>query len=148
MIKYRRNNRGGTNTVEFGPAVFVLIVLVMVPCIDMVQIGLAYGLGWYFEHMALREAACAGPARSATEVANIQAQWQSMGVGNFLHSTVSNIQILTNQLPDENGDNVGDYCWVQMDINVTPVWQVPFCPAGPVLFHFNATQPMEEQDLK
>jgi len=148
MIKYRRNNRGGTNTAEFGPAILILLIVVFIPCIDILQLGLAYGLAWYFDYMALRQAACAGPANASSEVTNLQATWQSMGVGNFCRAAISNIAIQTNVLPDVNGDGTGDYCWVQMTVTCQPIFPMPFSGNGPVKFSFNSSRPMEEQDLK
>jgi hypothetical protein len=148
MIKYRRNNRGGTSSVEFGPAVFILLIVVVIPCIDILQMGLAYGLAWYFDYMALRQAACAGPTNASTEVNNLQAQWQSMGVGNFCRAAISNIAIQTNQPPDVNGDGTGDYCWVQMQVTCSPIFPLPWAGGAPVTFSFNGSRPMEEQDLK
>jgi hypothetical protein len=148
MTKYRRNNRGGTSTVEFGPALFILLIVVVIPCIDIVQMGLAYGLAWYFDYMALRQAACAGPTNAASEVTNLQAQWQAMGVGNFCRAAISGIAIQTNQLPDVNGDGTGDYCWVQMTVTCSPIFPLPWSGGAPVVLSFNSSRPMEEQDLK
>src|SRR5262249_33776175 len=99
-MKFYRNRKGGTNTVELGPALFILIIVVLIPCIDFMQIGLAYACGWYANHLAVREASCTGPdspvpaggggtSTKAQQAAdNIVQAWANSGLGKFLRSPV------------------------------------------------------------
>lgn len=57
----RRRNKRGSQLAEFGPMVFVILVIIMVPMIDLIYLGLGYCAGWFANHLAVREAACADP---------------------------------------------------------------------------------------
>jgi hypothetical protein len=63
-LNKKRSCKGGTNLVEIGPALFILIVVIMIPVIDMLALALAYASGYYLNHLVTRECAVHDPTAS------------------------------------------------------------------------------------
>jgi len=157
-MKFYRKARGGTNTVEFGPAVFVLLCVILLPCIDFMQIGLAYACGWYANHLAVREAACTGPTYPGPTNTAAQAaadfvvqQWANSGLGKFCRSPIPINTVVDPNYPPDNDvppDGKNDFCLVTTQVTVTPMFQVPFMAANPITFQYTTVRPLEEKGLK
>jgi hypothetical protein len=150
-MNLNRNNKGGTNTVEFGPALFVLIIMVLIPCIDFMQIGLAYACGWYANHLAVREATCTGPTypgptNTAAKIAadNVVQGWANSGFGKFLHSPVP-VNTVVDPHYSNNGQNF--YCKVTTQVTVSPMFSLPFVASAPITFQYTAVRPLEETGI-
>ena len=56
-----RNSKGGTSIVELGPALFVLVIVVMIPVCDLLAMLCSYTAGWLLNEMCARECACKNP---------------------------------------------------------------------------------------
>jgi hypothetical protein len=59
--KSKRNCKGGTGIAELGPAIFILIIVILIPIMDMLYLMMSYGAGWLLNHQTTREAACKDP---------------------------------------------------------------------------------------
>jgi hypothetical protein len=59
-----RNNRGGTGIAEMGPALFVLIIVVMVPLCDLLAMCCSYAAGYLLNNTMARECAVKNPTDS------------------------------------------------------------------------------------
>ena len=146
-MRFYRKARGGTNTVELGPAIFIILIVILIPSLDFMQIGLAYACGWYANHLALREASCAGPTR-ATAAANGATQaWANSGLGQFVHCPAPVNVVNCNVGNDMDGDGVGDFCQVTTTVQVQPMFSLPFVASTPITFKYQAVRPMEEKGL-
>jgi hypothetical protein len=54
---FRIKNNAGTQIVEFGPALVLIIVFGLLPILDLIFMGLAFSAGWYLNQAEGREAA-------------------------------------------------------------------------------------------
>ncbi len=152
-MRLHRNKKGGTSTVELAPALFVLLIIVLIPCIDMLHIGLCYAFGWYANHLATREVACAGPTPPAPStpqsVADTATQaWANSGLGQFVHAPPPVNVVNVSYPPDIDGDGMNDFCQVTTTVKVTPLFMLPFVASQPVNFTYVTTSPLEEKGLK
>ena len=59
--KRKRSCHGGTSMAEIGPALFILIVAVMIPLLDLMLLSMSYAAGWYLNHLVTRECAVHDP---------------------------------------------------------------------------------------
>lgn len=147
-MKFYRKARGGTNTVELGPAIFIILIMILIPCLDFMQIGLAYGCGWYANHLALREASCAGPTRAQAAADAATQAWAQSGLGQFVHAPNPVNTVVTNMGTDIDGDGVGDFCQVTTTVQVLPMFRLPFIASNPIVFSYQGVRPMEEKNLQ
>ncbi len=53
----KRHRNRGSAIAEFGPALFILVVLIIFPLIMMLVIGGQYAFGWYHNHLITNELA-------------------------------------------------------------------------------------------
>ncbi len=145
-MRFYRKARGGTNTVELRRHLHNLDSYFDFE-IDFMQIGLAYACGWYANHLALREASCAGPSR-ATAAANGATQARAnSGLGQFVHCPAPVNVVNCNVGNDMDGDGVGDFCQVTTTVQVQPMFSLPFVASTPITFKYQAVRPMEEKGL-
>jgi len=144
-MRFYRTRKGGTNTVELAPALFILLIVVLIPCLVIIHIGLAYACGWYANHLATREAACAGPINRQTAADGATAAWAASGLGKFVHAPPPSNLVTSNPAggPDPNGYQE---VTVTTTVKVLPLFQLPFVANGPVTFQYSATRPYEERD--
>jgi hypothetical protein len=146
-MKLYRNSRGGTSTVELGPALFILLIVILIPCIDMMQIGLAYAFGWYANHIATREAACAGPNPAATNAANgATAAWAATGLGAFVHCPPPVNNVVTDTVSTASSTTVPMVTCVTT-VQVRPMFMLPFVASQYVTFQYTGIRPLEEKGL-
>lgn len=89
--RYQRNIAGSAIT-ETGPALFLLLLVILFPLIDLLYMGLAFGLVWYLNHLEVRELAVRIPAESAQVLTDIDTLYTSTGFGKFIGLTVPRIQ--------------------------------------------------------
>jgi hypothetical protein len=61
----KRSTKGGTNTVELAPALFILIIVILIPIMDMLFLIMSYTAGWYLNHLCTRECAVHDPTQAA-----------------------------------------------------------------------------------
>lgn len=147
-MKTNRNAKGGTNTVELGPALFIILIVIFIPCIDIMHIALAYGCGWYANHLAVREAAVAGPGKAQTAADTATAAWAVSGIGKFVKAPPPQNAVVCPFGEDIDGDGRNDYCEVTTRVQVTPMFALPFVASAPVTFQYSAVRPLEEKDLR
>ena len=157
-MRSRRNKKGGTNTVELAPALFILLVIVMIPAIDMLHIGVAYAFGWYANFLATREASCTGPDPGTNGTGNVAAQnaadkatatWAQTGLGRFIHAPPPvNNPVNPNYPPDVDNDGRNDFCLVTTRVQVIPMFNFPGLAAGPITFQYTTVRPLEEHNVR
>lgn len=85
-------NAAGSAITETAPALFLLLLVILFPLIDMLYMGLAFGLTWYLNHLEVRELAVRVPAESAQVLTDIDTLYTSTGFGKFIGLTVPRIQ--------------------------------------------------------
>ncbi len=92
-MKFRHNalkeilrNKFGDSIAEFGPALFVILMFLFFPMLNMMSIGVSYGLGMVLNYNQVHEAALLPSADALSSSGpikkNIPEQWQA-GMGQF-----------------------------------------------------------------
>jgi nitrate reductase NapE component len=51
----------GSQLVEFGPALFIVLLVGLFPLLDLMYVGMAYCCGWYYNQMEAREVSITPP---------------------------------------------------------------------------------------
>jgi hypothetical protein len=146
-MKFYRSKRGGGFAVEFGPALFIILIMVLIPAIDFVQIGFLYCCGWYANHVATREAACAGPLNAQAAADAAAAVWTQFGIGVITHSPVPTNTVTCPTGQDIDGDGKPDFCRCTTVVKVTPIFPMPWLIGTQVTFQYSDLRPIEEKGL-
>jgi hypothetical protein len=144
-MKFYRKKLGGTGTVELAPALFILLIVILIPCLMIIHMGLAYACGWYANHLATREAACAGYLNAQTAADNATLVWSQSGLGKFVHAPPPTNTLI--DVPPTPDPTTGyQEVTVTTTVKVLPLFQLPFVDSAPVTFQYSATRPFEERD--
>lgn len=146
--RLRRSQRGAT-TSEFAPALFILLFLCFFPFLDLLAIGVTYGLGYTLNAAQVREAALL-PYQEARDnpdgpiIKTIPQKWRNSGLGAFAkvdgpigtrvsYGTVGSDRTVT----------------VSTRMTVRPFLTIPLIPgvpglSAPVTFSWSSERPMED----
>ena len=89
--KPRRRNRYGQVISETGPALIVLFILILFPLIDLLYMGLAYGLCYYLNYLEVRELAVRLEAQTDLALLEVDRDYVNKGFGKFIGLTLANI---------------------------------------------------------
>ncbi|HEY9774962.1 MAG TPA: hypothetical protein V6C81_14455 [Planktothrix sp.] len=146
-MKFYRSKRGGGFAVEFGPALFVILIMFLIPAINFVQMGLVYCCGWYANHVATREAACAGPTKAQAAADSAVQAWASTGLDSLIHAPVPTNTVVCPTGQDIDGDGKPDFCQCTTVVKATPFFPMPWLTASQVTFQYSDLRPIEEKGL-
>ena len=168
-MKFRHNalkeilrNKFGDSIAEFGPALFVILMFLFFPMLNMVSIGVSYGLGMVLNYNQVHEAALLPSADALSSSGpikkNIPEQWQA-GMGQFAKlsgSPITNIAYRdgTTGLGSGAGqsDTTDKIVKVQTTITCNPFLPIPLPIAnipgvnGPMTFTLASEALMENPD--
>src|SRR5688572_17880202 len=61
MFRLRRRQKGSAIT-ETGPALFILLICIFFPMMNIIQLGAAYAISQLYHDYMIREIACSNPA--------------------------------------------------------------------------------------
>jgi hypothetical protein len=147
-IMLRRRRASGSAIMETGPALYVFLLLILFPMMDLLFIGVDYCGSWYLNHMITRELALRKrPEWPAviTEVGGPSSPFRNGGVGSFMHV------ISDTHTPTAIG-NVGDNERLRVRctsaVTCAPFLQLPIPGSipglsGPATFTFTSERPRE-----
>ncbi len=65
-MKYTNRKCKGSAIAEFGPALFIILIMFLFPIMDMLYLAAAYASGWYENHLCVHEVACHDPTDAST----------------------------------------------------------------------------------
>jgi hypothetical protein len=149
VIRQRRNKRG--SIAELGPALFILIIVILVPLMALICVGLGFACGWYLNFMSVRAAAVCAKNDMPAACTAMEAAWGNSGLPAFTGaSVVSNSAVrfdtMPNTLPDgRTVPNVDDLVVCTTVVTINPFVSVPFIPIGPMTFTYKGERPVEEK---
>lgn len=149
----RRRSRSGHEFAEFAPALFILLVCILPPMIDLIYLGIAYAAGWYLNHLEVREVACVPDAQKGAAVARAKAAWQASTLASFIKGQeISCTPQQLNIKPPPPSDLGPDTARVTNTIRVQPFLQIPFLGSipgigAPIEFTYTSERPQEEQGI-
>jgi len=169
----RKRSKSGSAIAEFGPAMFLLVMIFFFPFLDLIALALSYGDCLYLNSLLLRQASLeqilvpntlpSPPAppftfdyscsTSATgSLNNIINQWMASGLGQFASSGVMPTQSiyvdLSEGTKDSNGHYMCEYVHLTLDVQCKPFVPVPFFVAvpglnAPMTFEFHGRSVLE-----
>ena len=160
-MKFYRNKKGGSGTVELAPALIVIFIVILIPMLDMLYLALAYASGWYCNHLVVREVACRDPIvtpppanTSGSAAGDATVAWANTGLAKFIgadSNAVVNTMFFTANKIDPTAGPVS--CTVTSVITVQPFLPIPFFMQvdglnKPVKFAYSAERPQEEKGIK
>ncbi len=157
IIKHR-GNQVGNATAEIGPALFILLVMVLPPMLDLAGLAFAYGAGWYLNFLQAREAAVSAEVRqgkivNGAEIASaleaVRASWSGTSLCRFTEAEGVSERF---QLVGAGGSGSGNavrYIEVVTAMQVKPFVTVPFFKnvpglGAPVGFSFTGIRLVED----
>jgi hypothetical protein len=162
-----RNSRGGTSTVELGPALFILIICVLIPAMDLLYLAMTYAAGWYLNHVEVREVACHDPTSAANVSSALSiayTAWQKSILCGFCNAqSTPHTEKVTFYVGNPPGGTAYpgvapatppvDFCNVVTTLQIKPLFVVPFIGgvpglSAPVTFVYADTRPQEERGIK
>ncbi len=157
-MKFYRNKRGGSGTVELAPALVVIFIVILVPMLDLLYLGLAYASGWYCNHLVVREVACRDPNSSTAAANAATTAWAATGLAKFIGAgtgaVTNNVTFLLNSVPTvPTPGNPPTSCSVATLVTVQPFLPIPFFMQveglnKPVIFSYAAERPQEEKGIQ
>lgn len=140
-----RRKRQGNAIAEFGPAIFILLIMILIPMMVLVYVGLGFACGWYLNYMSVRSAAVVNKNAMQTACDNQTAAWYQSGLPAFTGaSVVSN----TPNRTVTNATSGQGYCDVTTVITINPFVSIPMVPLGPWTFTYKGERPIEEYSLE
>src|ERR1700677_955799 len=77
-MRHSRRRRKGPALAEFGPAIFIILVVILYPMIDFLYMSTAYCYGCSCNHLVVRNVATTDPTNAAavgTAVSNAVTAW-------------------------------------------------------------------------
>ncbi|CAN5572483.1 hypothetical protein BH10CYA1_BH10CYA1_21590 [soil metagenome] len=156
-MKFYRNKKGGSGTVELAPALIVIFIVVLIPMLDLLYLGLAYAAGWYCNHLVVREVACRDPNGGSPNAAAAAATsaWAGTGLAKFIGAgtgqVTNTIKFLPPGTPSPGLPPAS--CFVSTQVTVKPFLPIPFFMQveglnKAVIFGYGAERPQEEKGIQ
>lgn len=159
MMRKRRSQTGAGQIAELGPAIWIILVMVLFPMMDLIYMGMAYGSGWFLNHMVTRAVVTADPtdaAKVSTAVNGATAGWQ----GSYLAQFIGVVGTPTNTvafIPGPGPIPPADFakvtttvtCKPFMDMRGIPIinaFSIPGCTTN-ATFVFCDIRPQEEKGI-
>lgn len=150
-----RRATGGT-IAEFGPALWILLICIFFPLVDMLAMALSYGLCVVLNTNQVKEAALL-PRTDATDpsgtvMKKIPEMWEN-GMGHFVRMSGQPLTQVAYRTGQQGTDQITDQIvGVRTTINCNPFLSVPVpfvtCPGlnAPMVFQITSEKPMENPD--
>ncbi len=162
MRRRVRRNASGNQISEFGPAVILLIIVMLVPLFIMVYIGFGFCCGWYLNYMSARAVALSKRNDAAVDQALTlqEAAWNDSGLPKFAGATclknggpapayartVAAIRLNTDT---DTPFELDDFAVVHTLVEVNPFVNIPYhAGIGPFTFRYRCERPIEEYDIE
>jgi len=149
MIRARRNEKGNQIS-EFGPAIFLLIIAILIPMMICIYIGFGYACGWYLNFMSVRAVAVTQKSQVQAACDRQTAGWYASGLPAFTRATV--ISNTGSRISTDDDTATGspvdldDYARVTTVVRITPFVQLPWLGINSFTFTYTGERPIEEYD--
>ena len=152
-MRYRARGRKSTGHefAEFAPAVFILMVCIALPMLDLLYLGIAYASGWYLNHLEVREAACAPPGRVSDALARARIAWEGSTLAKFTKGR--EVSATPNPKDVNPSDNFSpDTIQITTQVQVQPFLQIPFMGGvpgigSPITYQYTSERTQEERGI-
>jgi nitrate reductase NapE component len=146
-----RRSRTGSAISEFGPALFLFIVFMLFPVLDVISMGFAYFSACTLNDLQLREAA----RQPKTQVLSIDGVIQEKIPQQWRNSTLSLLlapQTNINTVPIYKAGVGAVYLTLQTTVSFRPLLPIPFLNGipglgAPLTLTISGTRPLEDNRL-
>ncbi len=152
-MKYRARGRksSGHEFAEFAPALFILLVCIVPPMLDLLYLGIAYAAGWYLNHLQTREVACVPPARSSDALARARIAWEDSTLAKFVKGREASSSVTPKDV-NPNDNFSPDTISVTTNVLIQPFLQIPFMGSipgigAPITFSYTSERTQEERGI-
>lgn len=81
-MRRQRSSRGGA-IAETGPALFMFLVIIFFPMLDLIGIGAQYACGWYHNHLMLQELPVRLKAQGPLVSGEVKGRFEKTGLHRF-----------------------------------------------------------------
>lgn len=141
----RRRRASGSAIMETGPALYVFLLLILFPMMDLLFIGVDFCGAWYLNHSVTRELALRKKPEWPTAIGEVQNSFRAGGIAPFMH-IISDTHVPT---PIGNpGDNERLRVQCRSTVVCAPFLQLPIPGSipglsGPASFTFTSERPRE-----
>lgn len=155
---FKGRNSHAATLAEFGPALFILLLVFFFPVLDLVSICFAYGVVKVLNNNQVHEASLI-PAEKAQDPnglvkKGIPAQWHDSGLGKFVNVAGRPVTEITYRdgLSGGEASSTGKFVMVKTTVVCNPAVFVPFpilkVPAlnSPVPLTVSSERPMEDPE--
>lgn len=149
-MKRLGRNRRGNQIAEFGPAIFILFVMLLIPMMVLVYVGLGFACGWYLNFMCVRSCAVVKKYDMFNAINMQTAAWYNSGLPKFTGASVlSNVPtrvetISTNTTGGQTLNVTRGFVRVTTVVSIKPFVSIPMVPMGPFVFTYNGERPVED----
>lgn len=144
---YRGRRKRGSAITEFGPALFLFVVIIFFPMLDLLGLAAAYCAGWYCNFMACRELAVRKQSDEQQVYTEVNDNLFSSGIVPFIGvKTQADMAHSAVYQPASNGMQPMVTC--TSNIKATPFISIPWFGSVPGLnapmpFVIQSTRPRE-----
>lgn len=147
----RHRKTTGSSISEFGPVLFVVLLFICFPLLDLIALGLEYCCGSMLNHTQLREAAVTKATSARKDDGPIKKtcvdQWQANGIGKFT-KIVGNVTTKVNYLSTGIAGSKDAVVELVTTMTVSPFLTIPFLPlpgcGAPVTFTYRTQNLLED----
>lgn len=154
-----RRTASGSAITEFGPAIGIILLVILFPLIDLLGMTVSYGCVWYLNHLQAREAALtlrvrngalapASQSETNQAIATVATTWGRSGLGQF--AKAKSISQRVSLASDPSAGNAAvQTASVTTTVTVDPFLTIPFFVAVPglnqeITFVLTSTRPVED----
>lgn len=150
LRQLKGRNRSGSTIAETGPALFLLLIVILFPLIDLMYMGLAFGIVWYLNYLEVRELAVRDPAETSQVLQEVDGVFISQGIGKFVGLSTAGIAHPLPSKATRQGTPVTVTCTTQATIK--PFLTLPFLMPvkginAPITFSVSSNRIQEELGL-
>lgn len=143
---------------EIGPAMFILLIFIFFPALDLLGMAASYSSCMYLNLLQTKEAAV-DPASDANSASgqvqkNVVDNWLANGVGKFVKTTAYPKTVVSyqNGQTDPNTKITDKIVTVQTTVSCQPFLTIPFFVSipglsAPMTFIFSSEATLENPDL-
>jgi hypothetical protein len=147
---FRARRKRGAAIAETGPALFLLLIIIFFPMLDLLEMGAAYVFASIYHDYMIRELAIRTPEANgnAAAKAKIDTEFRSSGFFSFLKMTNDDMKVdSVEYLPNMTNPT---QIQVATSVTVRPFINIPFFSTvpglgAPVVFKLASQRPQEEK---
>jgi len=156
-----RRNTNGSSIAEFGPSLWLLLIFIFFPLLDLISMGVAYGCVMVLNNSQVHEASLVkyqdAQSSSGTVQSNIPNQWKQSGFGQYVNISGPIITNVSYRQGQSGSDGVSTNTDMLVRVTTTaicsPMLTIPLpvvqCPglSAPMTFTVSSEHVMENPDF-